>query len=89
MEAFREEHDTMGIVRVPAAHQWGAQTQRSLENFPIGHETMPSEIIRAFALLKKAAANANLSCGKLTGDQCEAITAACDEMPAGGRRSFR
>ncbi len=83
MEAFREEHDTMGIVRVPAAHQWGAQTQRSLENFPIGHETMPSEIIRAFALLKKAAANANLSCGKLTGDQCEAITAACDEILAG------
>ena len=83
MCAFREEHDTMGVVRVPAEHQWGAQTQRSLENFAIGQERMPPEIIRAFALLKKAAAQANLTHGKLTEAQCRAITAACDEILAG------
>ena len=45
----RMEHDTMGAIAVPAAHFWGAQTQRSLQNFPIGQEKMPPEIIRAFA----------------------------------------
>ena len=83
MSTFREEHDTMGVVRVPAEHRWGAQTQRSLENFAIGREKMPPEIIRAFALLKKAAAQANLTHGKLTEAQCRAITAACDEILAG------
>ena len=58
---YRIERDSMGEVRVPADRYWGAQTQRSHENFPIGVgiETMPTEIIRAFAVLKKAAAIAN------------------------------
>jgi len=77
---YREEQDTMGTVLVPAEHKWGAQTQRSLQNFAIGCETIPVEIIRAFALLKKAAAEANLTHGKLTAEQSAAITAACDEI---------
>ena len=58
---FRPEHDSMGTVLVPADRYWGAQTQRSMENFPIGAgiETMPAEIIRAFGILKGAAARAN------------------------------
>ena len=56
---YRKEHDSMGDVSVPADRYWGAQTQRSLENFPIGTEKMPVEIVRAFGLLKKAAALAN------------------------------
>ena len=83
MSGYREEHDTMGTVQVPAEHLWGAQTQRSLQNFAIGTETMPEEIIRAFALLKKAAAQANLDLGKLEPGQAEAITAACDAILAG------
>ena len=57
--SFRTEHDSMGEVRVPADRYWAAQTQRSHENFPIGAgiETMPAEIIRAFGILKKAAAS--------------------------------
>ena len=82
-QLFREEHDTMGTVQVPADRQWGAQTQRSLENFAIGTETMPREIIRAFALLKKAAAEANLALGKLESGQAQAIMAACDAILAG------
>jgi len=83
MPDFREERDTMGVVRVPADRQWGAQTQRSLQNFAIGQETMPRELIRAFALLKKAAATANLGYDKLSTAQCTAITAACDEIAGG------
>ena len=58
---YRTEHDSMGEVRVPADRYWGAQTERSRNNFPIGagHENMPGEIIRAFAVLKMAAALAN------------------------------
>jgi len=73
----------MGVVMVPAEHKWGAQTQRSLQNFAIGSETIPWEIIRAFALLKKAAAEANLTHGKLTAEQSAAIVAACDEIYGG------
>ncbi len=62
-QGFRIEHDSMGEVRVPADHLWGAQTERSFENFPIGTELMPQGIIRAFALLKKAAAQANAELG--------------------------
>ena len=83
MQQFREEHDTLGTVMVPADHLWGAQTQRSFQNFPIGTETMPEEIIRAFAVLKKAAAMANLSFGKLTQARAGRIAAACDEILAG------
>ncbi len=80
---YRESHDAMGVVLVPAAHLWGAQTQRSYQNFAIGIETMPTEIIRAFAVLKKAAAQANLSCGKLDSRRCELISTACDEILSG------
>ena len=62
---YRIEHDTMGDVRVPADKYWGAQTQRSKENFKIGNQKMPVEVIYAFAILKKAAAMANLECGVL------------------------
>lgn len=79
---YRIEHDSMGEVKVPADRYWGAQTQRSLENFPIGRgrEPMPPEIIRAFGYLKKAAALANT---RLSEAQKNAICAACDEIIAG------
>ena len=84
---YRIEHDSMGEVRVPADRYWGAQTQRSVENFPIGvgRETMPAEIIRAFGILKKAAAAANfrLKPEKMTFHKCAAICAACDEVISG------
>ncbi len=78
--AFRLEHDALGAVEVPAQHCWGAQTQRSLQNFAIGIERMPEEIVRAFALLKKAAALANRELGRLDEDRCRRIAAACDEI---------
>ena len=79
---FRMEHDSMGQVRVPADKYWGAQTQRSMENFPIGRgrEPMPVEIIRAFGYLKKAAALAN---ERLSQEKKVAICAACEEIIAG------
>ena len=82
---YRIEHDSMGDVRVPADRYWGAQTQRSLENFPIGTEKMPPEIIRAFGYLKKAAAQANaaLCPDRMTAERCSAICRACDEVIAG------
>ena len=80
---YRIEHDTMGEVRVPANHYWGAQTQRSHENFPIGTETIPHEVIRAFAILKKASALANCKLGNLDKKRTDAIAAACDEILAG------
>ena len=79
----RIEHDTMGEIAVPAEHYWGAQTQRSFENFKIGGERMPAEIIAAFACLKAACAQANADCGKLTAEQADAITAVCEEIRAG------
>ena len=60
---YRLEHDTMGEVRVPADRYWGAQTQRSFENFRIGTEKIPPEVIRAFAVVKLAAARANAQLG--------------------------
>lgn len=80
---YRTEKDTMGEVRVPADMYWGAQTQRSLENFKIGTEKMPPEIIKAFAILKKASALANHRLGKLGEKKLEAISKACDEILAG------
>ncbi len=80
---YRIEHDTMGEVRVPANRCWGAQTQRSHENFPIGTEKIPQEIIHAFAVLKKAAALANCKLGNLDARRANAIEAACDEILAG------
>ena len=84
---YRIEHDSMGEVKVPADKYWGAQTQRSIQNFPIGVglETMPREIIHAFGILKKAAAMANhgLRPEKMTEEKCTALCAACDEVIAG------
>ena len=80
---YRIEHATMGAVRVPANRCWGAQTQRSHENFPIGTEKIPQEIIYAFAVLKKAAALANCKLGNLDARRANAIAAACDEILAG------
>ena len=86
---YRIEHDSMGEIRVPADKYWGAQTQRSVENFPIGVglETMPKEIIRAFGLLKKAAAMANhaIKPEKMTDRKLSAIQAACDQIIRGER----
>ena len=79
----RMEHDTMGSIAVPADRHWGAQTQRSLENFRIGGQRQPREIITAFAYLKEACALANAACGKLTAEQAAAIAAACAEIRAG------
>ena len=79
----RMEHDTMGEIAVPAEHHWGAQTQRSLENFKIGGQRQPQEIITAFAYLKEACAQANADCGKLTAEQAGAIAAVCAEIRAG------
>ena len=84
---YRIEHDSMGEVRVPADQYWGAQTQRSVENFPIGVglETMPQEITHAFGILKKAAAMANhsLKPEKMTAEKLSCISAACDEVISG------
>jgi fumarate hydratase, class II len=77
---FRTEHDTMGEVLVPADKYWGAQTQRSFENFKIGTEKIPPEVIRAFAVLKKAAAMANVELGMLDAERGELIERACDEV---------
>ena len=82
---FRIEKDTMGQVQVPADVYWGAQTQRSIENFPIAQDInkMPKEIIRAFAYLKKAAALANFDAGVLPQEKAELIGRVCDEILAG------
>lgn len=80
---YRVEKDTMGEVRVPADRKWGAQTQRSLENFAIGTEKMPEEIITAFAILKKAAASANAKLGVIEQEKAEAIMKACDDILEG------
>lgn len=80
---YRIERDTMGEVHVPIDKLWGAQTQRSLENFKIGEERMPKEIVRAFAILKKGAAIANHRLGNLDEKKRDAILAVCDEILAG------
>ena len=80
---YRIERDSMGEMQVPADRYWGAQTQRSYQNFKIGTERMPQEIIRAFGILKKAAAMANHSLGKLDEERLNVISQACDEVIAG------
>ncbi|MFT6814985.1 MAG: fumarate hydratase class II [Sphingobacteriales bacterium] len=80
---FRIERDTMGEVKVPAKKYWGAQTQRSLENFKIGDQKMPIEIIHAFAILKKAAAITNQQAGILPVEKATLIGKACDEITSG------
>ena len=83
MTDTRIETDTMGEMSVPADRYWGAQTQRSLQNFKIGGERMPVALIRAFAIQKKAAALANMDLGKLDAELGKAMVAAADEVIAG------
>jgi fumarate hydratase, class II len=82
---YRIEKDTMGEVKVPAVAYYGAQTQRSIDNFKIARDInkMPKEIIRAFAYLKKAAAITNFDAGVLSKEKCELISKVCDEILAG------
>jgi len=82
---YRIEHDTMGEVKVPSDKYWGAQTERSRNNFEIGgeHNHMPLEIVRAFAILKKSAAEANADLGVLGGDKAKIIAEVCDEILEG------
>ena len=80
---YRIEHDTMGQVKVLSDKYWGAQTQRSLENFKIGKQKMPIEIVHAFGILKKAAAHVNRDLGMLDEEKVRAISAACDEIIEG------
>ncbi len=82
---YRVERDSMGEMRVPADRYWGAQTQRSLQNFRIGGERMPIEIVRAFGILKKAAALANhrIQPERMTQEKLSAIGEACDEVISG------
>jgi len=81
--SFRTEKDTMGEIQVPLDAYWAAQTQRSIQNFKIGEETMPYEITRAFSYLKKAVALVNKDLGKLDAAKADAIAAAADDMLAG------
>ena len=80
---YRTERDSMGEMLVPADKYWGAQTQRSYQNFKIGKEIMPREITHAFGILKKAAAIANNKLGKLDDKKLEVIKQACDEVISG------
>jgi fumarate hydratase, class II len=82
-QGVRIESDSMGQIEVPANHYWGAQTERSLHHFAIGDDKMPLELIRAFAILKKAAALVNFDLGKLPQDKTELIVRAADEVIAG------
>jgi fumarate hydratase, class II len=83
MTEVRRETDSMGVVEVPTDKLWGAQTQRSLEHFSIGHDLIPREMITAYAILKKAAANANHAGGRLDDRAHQLIVQACDEILAG------
>ena len=78
--ALRKEHDSMGEILVPCDKYWGAQTQRSFENFRIGTEKMPPEVISAFAILKKSAAQANCELGTLPKEKAVLIEKACEEI---------
>jgi fumarate hydratase class II len=83
MSEIRKETDSMGVVEVPADKLWGAQTQRSLEHFSIGQDLIPREMITAYAVLKKAAANANHADGRLDDERHRLIVKTCDEILAG------
>jgi fumarate hydratase, class II len=80
---YRIEKDSLGEIKVEETKYWGAQTQRSLENFKIGNQLMPIEIIRSFAVLKKCAALTNLELGVLDQDKCDLIGQVCDEIIEG------
>ncbi|MGY8668727.1 class II fumarate hydratase [Bradyrhizobium sp. UFLA05-109] len=83
MTAIRVESDSLGKVEVPADKLWGAQTQRSLEHFSIGHDLIPREMITAYAILKRCAAAANHAGGRLPAQAHDLITRVCDEILAG------
>ena len=80
---FRKEKDSIGYIDVPADKYWAAQTQRSSQNFKIGGQQMPIEVIRAFAILKKAAAFTNQDAGVLAAEKAQLIAQVCDEILAG------
>ena len=80
---IRVEKDSMGEVSVPASKLWGAQTQRSLEHFTIGTDLIPREMIAAYAILKKGAANANHAGGRLDDERHALIVRVCDEILGG------
>ncbi|WP_144502904.1 class II fumarate hydratase [Bacillus pumilus] len=80
MTEFRIEKDTMGEIKVPKDKFWGAQTQRSKENFKIGSEKMPKEVVNAFAILKRSTAIANERLGNLESEKAEAIATVCDDI---------
>src|SRR5467141_769045 len=83
MNDMRQETDSLGLVEVPADKLWGAQTQRSLEHFSIGKDLIPREMITAYAILKKAAAQANHDSKRLGDRQYQLIVQTCDEILAG------
>ena len=83
MSNYRIEIDSLGEVEVPSDKLWGAQTQRSLKNFPIGNDKIPDSLIKAFAIQKKAAAISNIAIGKLQDDLGEKIIEVCDELIQG------
>ncbi|MHB1969460.1 MAG: class II fumarate hydratase [Acidimicrobiales bacterium] len=80
MNQFRIESDTMGEIEVPSDHYWGAQTERSLHHFAIGHDTMPPALVRAFGVLKLASARVNEALGKLDGEKARLIERAAQEV---------
>ena len=80
MTEYRVEVDSIGEINVPLEKFWGAQTQRSFENFQIGQDKMPVELIKAFAIQKKAAAISNIAIGKLKSELGEKIIDVCDEI---------
>src|SRR5947209_1140091 len=79
----RIESDSMGKIEVPANHYWGAQTERSLHHFSIGHDRMPLPVAHAFGYVKKAAALVNAAAGRMPQWKCDAIARAADEVIAG------
>src|SRR3974377_2393934 len=83
MPAIRKETDSLGEVDVPADKLWGAQTQRSLEHFSIGTDLIPREMISAYAIPKKGAANANFAGKRLDQKRHDLIVQVCDEILAG------
>jgi len=80
---YRKEKDSIGYVKVPIDKYWGAQTQRSTENFKIGGQRMPIEVVQAYAILKKAAAQTNAELGVLPKTKAKLIGKVCDEILAG------
>src|SRR5882724_4487144 len=88
MTTTRVEHDSLGPVDVPSDKLWGAQTQRSLEHFSIGTDLIPREMINAYAILKKAAANANHAGKRLDDQRHRLIVQTCDEILAGQHRDM-